>query len=147
MKWSRLLSLLLPMVMLTSCAEGGSVSMDKKSIADSSKPAGGWKEISPKELSAMMDAKDFVMVNVHTPYEGELPLTDAFIPYDLVESKLSELPPPDGKLVVYCRTGRMSQIALETLSTAGYSNLFELKGGFEAWRSEDLPFLDNRNGR
>lgn len=95
----------------------------------------------------MLDAKDFVMVNVHTPYEGELPMTDAFIPFDQVESRLSELPAVDGKLVVYCRTGRMSKIALDTLSAAGYSNLFELRGGFEAWRSEGLPFLENRNRR
>lgn len=73
MKWFRLLSAFLPMVMLTSCAQGGSVSMDNERTLDSGKGAGGWRELSPKELSAMLDAKDFVMVNVHTPYEGELP--------------------------------------------------------------------------
>lgn len=102
-----------------------------------------WTDVSPAELSVMLEQKDFVLVNVHTPYEGELPKTDAFIPYDQVGSVPEKLPGKEAKIVVYCRTGRMSQEAIRSLSAAGYSNLYQLKGGFDAWTAAGLPFTTN----
>ena len=95
---------------------------------------GRYLDILPQELKAMLEAKDFFFVNVHVPYEGEIEQTDAFIPFDQVETRLSEFPQDKGaKIVLYCRSGSMSAVAARAMVSAGYTNLYNLDGGFRAW--------------
>jgi len=80
----------------------------------------GVKEISVNQLHQMIKEKDFILVNVHVPYEGEIPQTDKFIPYNKIGEHLNELPAKNKKIVLYCRSDNMSTIAAETLTKAGY---------------------------
>ena len=41
--------------------------------------------ITVDELKTMLQSKDFVLINVHIPYEGEIPGTDVHIPYNEME--------------------------------------------------------------
>jgi hypothetical protein len=49
--------------------------------------------ISVEHLAQMLGNKDFVLINVHIPYEGEIAQTDLFIPFDEIAARISELPP------------------------------------------------------
>lgn len=98
-------------------------------------PGGTYTSVGPARLAEMLAAKDFVLVNVHVPYEGEIEGTDAFIPYDQVATRLPELPAAkDARIVVYCRSGRMSTEAARTLVGLGYMSVWELDGGMIAWK-------------
>lgn len=44
----------------------------------------GVKEITVSQLHQMIEEKDFILVNVHVPYAGEIPQTDMFIPYNKI---------------------------------------------------------------
>ncbi len=50
------------------------------------------EEITPNSLNNVLAKKDFTMINVHTPYEGEIAHTDAFIPYDEMKANEASLP-------------------------------------------------------
>lgn len=65
-------------------------------------------------------------INVHVPDEGSIRGTDLWIPFDAVEARREELPPPATPLAVYCRSGRMSAIAVKTLARLGYGDVVEL---------------------
>jgi rhodanese-related sulfurtransferase len=120
---------------LVGCA--GNVSEDGTGLKTKSY---SFTNITPEELEKMMSAKDFVMVNVHIPYEGDLPETDVSIPYNQIAQNLSQLPDDKGaKIVLYCRSGSMSTIAAKELASLGYTNVLNLEGGFNAWVAAGLP--------
>lgn len=106
---------------------------------------GRYTDILPQELDAMLQNKDFFFVNVHIPYEGEIADTDAFIPFDEVPARLTDFPQArDAKIVVYCRSGSMSAIAARDLVTAGYTNIYNLDGGFRAWSAAGYGLIEKK---
>ena len=103
---------------------------------------GHWTNITPDTLAAAMTHKDFTLLNVKTPYIGEIRGTDLYIPYDQVAGRASELPADKtAKIVVYCRTGHESAIAAQTLLDLGYTNIENLDGGMTAWTASGRPLV------
>jgi rhodanese-related sulfurtransferase len=106
----------------------------------SGKKESQYKDITAVELQSMLENKDFILVNVHVPYKGHIAQTDIFIPYDQIDQNLGMLPEDKGaKIVLYCQGGNMSTIAAKTLANLGYTNVYQLIGGFESWREAGLP--------
>ena len=97
---------------------------------------GSYQNITPVELNTMLKIKDFVFVNVHIPFAGNITGTDLSIPYDQINASenLSQLPADkSAKIILYCRSGRMSAIAAEQLVALGYTNIWNVAGGMDAW--------------
>lgn len=106
---------------------------------------GTFTNITPQELQAMLAHKDFAFINTHIPYEGEIEPTDAFVPYDALDENLGKLPADkNAKIVLYCRSDRMSTIAAKELVKKGYTNLYNLVGGMVAWERAGLPLTVNK---
>jgi rhodanese-related sulfurtransferase len=103
---------------------------------------GSFTDITPRELQTMLADKDFPLVNVHIPYDGEIEGTDLFLPFDEISDHLGELPSQrDSKIVLYCRSGSMSATAATTLVGLGYTNVWNLDGGMIAWEDGGYPLL------
>lgn len=91
----------------------------------------------------MLEDKDFPLINVHIPYEGEIESTDEFVPFNEIESNLDKFPADkDAKVVVYCRSGSMSAQAAQTLVELGYSDVWNLDGGMIAWENSGRTLLN-----
>src|SRR3990167_11357890 len=94
------------------------------------------------QLATVLKQKDFFFVNVHVPYEGEIKNTDAFIPYDTIADNLDKLPKDkNAKIVLYCRSGRMSEIAARELSQLGYTQISHLSGGMIDWKKDGYEII------
>ncbi len=96
---------------------------------------GSYTNVGPAGLASMLKSKDFPLINVHVPYEGEIEGTDQFIPYTDIQANLSKLPADkSAKIFLYCRSGNMSDIAARTLVKLGYTNVWNLDGGMIGWK-------------
>jgi len=97
---------------------------------------GTWTDVTADRLATMMGSKDFTLVNVKTPYIGEIDGTDLYIPYEQLSARAAELPASkDAKVLVYCRSGVQSAQAAQALLYLGHRNVWNLDGGMNAWTS------------
>ena len=105
--------------------------------AETESPAGRepFARLDPAAFEERMKNEQAMVINVHVPYEGELAGTDAFIPYDKIKGD-PRLPEDKAtELLLYCRTGRMSEEAAVDLHEEGYTNIAHLEGGMKAWEA------------
>ena len=130
--------------LLTAC--GGQAPTPAATSAPAPEEAvesGSSTNIPPSQQAELVKQQAFFFVNVHIPYEGEIEPTDAQIPYDQTAQQLSQYPvDKNAKIVLYCRSGRMSSIAAKELAKAGYANVWNLDGGMAAWEQQGLPLKE-----
>ncbi len=130
---------LVGLLLISACSSAtpipASVSVTGKQVQVS---GGSYTDVSVAELQTMLSHNDFTLVNVHIPFEGNIPGTDLSLAYDQIAQHLDQLPGKDAKIVLYCRSGRMSAIAAQTLVSLGYTNIWNLSGGMAAWEQAGL---------
>jgi len=85
---------------------------------------------------------DLVILDVRTPDEyaaGHVPGA-INVSHDQVEARLPELSAYRSKdVVVYCRTGRRTGLALDVLKANGFESLWHLEGDMLAWQAQNRP--------
>jgi rhodanese-related sulfurtransferase len=134
-------ALILLAALITACGQD-TLSPTEMTESGFPKNAAGYADINAQQLAEMLPERDFTLVNVHIPYEGELSQTDLFIAYNRIADNLDQLPDKDAPIVLYCRSGRMSTEAATVLARLGYSNVMELNGGFIAWEAAGHELLN-----
>lgn len=103
---------------------------------------GTYFNIDVNQLKPLLEDDSVFTVNVHIPYAGNIPGTDASIPFNQVAQNLDALPSDkDAPLVIYCRSGSMSAQASETLADLGYTRIFNVLGGMNAWKQAGNPLV------
>jgi rhodanese-related sulfurtransferase len=104
------------------------------------------EEVDPVLLKAWMDKGEAVLVDVHEPSEhaGErilgarLALLSSF--------NLTQVPQePNKKVVLHCLTGTRSAQAGRKLLAAGFAQVYNLKGGLQAWKGGGYAVEYNPN--
>ncbi len=139
MSRSIVIPILVILLVLGACTGSKATSTPVEEVGKPVQVEGGaYTDVSVAELQSMLENKDFTFVNVHIPFEGDIAGTDLSIPYDQVAQNLDELPGKEAKIVLYCRSGRMSDIAARELVSLGYSNISNLVGGMVAWEAAGL---------
>jgi rhodanese-related sulfurtransferase len=118
----------------------GSVSCGSEEPAFAPKTA-ALTRLDPEQFAARMGDAHADVINVHVPYEGELEKTNALIPFDHIVGD-PRLPEDKGsEILLYCRSGRMSEMAGEALVKEGYTNVSHLEGGMMAWEAAGKPIV------
>ena len=98
-----------------------------------------YEQITVEAAKNIMDSgEDFIILDVREQDEydsGHIP-GSILIPYLEIEEKAIEvLPDKDRQILVYCRSGRRSKIASQSLAKLGYTNIKEF-GGIIDWPYE-----------
>ena len=129
MKFIFIIFIIMSLIVLGCTAKVENLNKDRIALQNSN-----YKNMTVDELNQQLKSKDFALVDVHIPEQKHINGTDAFIPYDDIENQLDKLPQgKEAKIVLYCKTGRMSQIAAEKLAERGYTNVYNVVGGIVEW--------------
>lgn len=139
----KLASIIAVSFLLVACSSGGDAATPAAESPEPAADEAGYTVLDPAGLQQLMSDEDVYLVNVHVPYEGELPDTDAFIPYTEIADRVGELPFEGQTVVIYCRSGNMSTEAANAMVAAGAPHFYELGGGWYAWQDAQLPFEVN----
>jgi rhodanese-related sulfurtransferase len=101
----------------------------------------GVPELSPTEFSARWPAyatgRDVVLLDVREPQELAMAALSAavHIPMREIPARIDELE-RDKPLVVMCHSGRRSYAVAEYLLGLGFTEVFNLRGGIDAWSTQ-----------
>ena len=103
----------------------------------------GFYLVDPEEVNNLIESnQDIYILDVRTPYEvsmGRIPGAVSIRLNALMEN-LEELPENEEKpIYVYCRNAIRSAYATAILRVFGYSEVFNISGGFKAWEDEGYP--------
>ena len=112
------------------------------------------RQLTVQEVKASLDKapslreKGFVLVDVRTIEEhdrGAIPGTDLNIDYREIGQRHRELGAGlEDHIVVYCQSGKRSNIAADTLSDLGYKNVYNIRGSMNAWLQAGYPVSGGR---
>lgn len=132
-------------ILLTACGDdssigiiGGADGPTSIIVAEKGEKA-MYEQITAEDAKKIMDAgKEHIILDTREQDEfdeGHIPGA-ILIPYTEIENKAEEMLPDKDKLIlVYCRSGRRSKIAAESLAKLGYTNVKEF-GGIIDWPYE-----------
>ena len=97
------------------------------------------KLISPSEFAERVREENAFIVDVHTPEQTHIPGTDAVIPFDQIQANTDKLPTDKSvPIFVYCRSGSMSATAAEEIAGLGFTNVYDLAGGTNAYKESNV---------
>lgn len=115
------------------------------------------ENISVEEAKRMVERGDVFVLDVRTPSEFNsshiegatlIPVANAsgsnLSPESLLEARINEVP-KNKKVLVYCRSGHRSTSASTILVNSGYSQVYNMEGGINAWIGAGYPVLSSED--
>lgn len=103
-----------------------------------------YKSLTVDEFDSLLKGEDIQRIDVRTKEEFEEGHIDFFSLLDYVDSlfieKADSLLDKSKPVAVYCRTGRRSKQAAETLSKHGFT-VYELDRGITEWKEKDMTII------
>ncbi len=103
-------------------------------------PQEPFTRITIEEAREMLSRDDVVVIDVREPHEyarGHLPGAK-LIPVNSLFVRHQELP-KDKEIIFVCAVGQRSALACEIAAASGFSRIYNLEGGTEAWIKAGLP--------
>src|SRR5271166_6385686 len=105
------------------------------------------KQIDIDEARRMIEKPGTVLVDVRESDEwrqGHIPEAIA-IPRGFLELRIEDkVPDHKTPVILQCASGTRSLLASRALHEMGYENLYNLNGGFNAWKDKGLPWVADR---
>ena len=112
-------------------------------VASGPASASHGRQLSVQEVKGALDKapslreKGFILVDVRSVEEhdtGAIPGTDANIDFREMARRHKEIGAGlDDHIVVYCQSGKRSNVAQDTLMELGYKNVYNIRGSVNAW--------------
>ena len=143
---SKILKIIVPalalLIMTSSCAV-----IDQPQAAEEAQPDRAeeaevveYIRINASEAKELIDTREVIIVDVRTLAEFEEIRIDGSIlvpDYEIAELAPEMLPDKDALILIYCRSGRRSELAARILIDMGYTDVYDF-GGIIDWPFETI---------
>jgi rhodanese-related sulfurtransferase len=116
----------------------------------------GFENVSVHEAEGMIEEGNVFILDVRTPDEFNsshikgatlIPVSNVsgsnLSSERLLEARIDEV--PRKKVLVYCKSGRRSVSASTMLVDAGYSEVYNMEGGINAWIDAGYPVVSSED--
>jgi rhodanese-related sulfurtransferase len=129
---------------LTACGTSEKANKARTRRIRPSRVEAAYQTLSMDEFANIVEnrADEYLIINTHIPYAGEVANTDANIPYNDLDALMAAIPGKDTPVILYCRSGNMSQQASRALIEQGYTQVWDVPGGMVAWQGSGRELLD-----
>ncbi len=141
------LTMALSSMVMASCSQGAS---DNKKMINGTSVEVNDGEQTGQSVAKVITADEFeqlardtnnVLIDVRTPEEfnsGHIEGARNMNIYGTFESDIQNLDKAKTYLI-YCRSGGRSNSAMQMMKEAGFTTLYDLRGGIGAWQSSGKP--------
>ena len=94
--------------------------------------------VDAEEFATVIEQPDVVILDVRTPEEFDEGHIEGALNIDVngpdFTAEIAELD-PSTTYAVYCRSGNRSAVAVQHMSTEGFTSLYDLDGGVVSWQA------------
>ena len=100
-----------------------------------------YKDLNPNEAVNLMDDEgNLAIIDVREEKERKAGFiaNDTHIPLGKIKNTIKDLD-SNKTYLLYCRSGSRSSHAASMFTKSDFQNVYNLKGGFNAWKRSDLP--------
>ena len=97
------------------------------------------KQITPEDAKILIKDRDALMVDVRrskdyaASHVERAILADKKVVHEVIDPSDKDRP-----IICYCYMGLSSRVACKNLSKAGFTQVLNLKGGYDAWKKAQL---------
>ena len=99
-------------------------------------------QVEPQGATELINHRDALVVDVRPVADfsqGHI-INAVNLPMNAFQNQLGQLKKHQGKpIIVSCRSGAQSSQACRHLRSAGFTDVYNLKGGMLAWQNANLP--------
>lgn len=99
-------------------------------------PEKPYENVNVAEFEKLIGGKNTVLLDVRTPEETAAGKIEGAIEVNVLADDFAEkinTLDKDKTYLVYCRSGRRSLRAIDTMLAGGFTKMYNLEGGYNAW--------------
>ena len=126
--------IILMLVLITACGSTDDTSKSATHLPSSTEAE--YRTVDIETLATILEdnSDGYTIINVHIPYAGEIDGTDSNIAFNDMDALTAALPAKDTPVILYCRSGNMSEQATRALVELGYTQVWDVPGGIVSWQ-------------
>jgi rhodanese-related sulfurtransferase len=139
----RSFSFLLPVFILFACGNvGAPEEQSEGSSIEASLQEGTHENVNVEQFAQLMENELAFVLDVRTPEEWDAGFIAGahFMNYydDDFQERLGKLN-KEVPVLVYCKVGGRSGSAMDMMKGMGFTEVYNLNGGFDAWSAQGMP--------
>jgi rhodanese-related sulfurtransferase len=115
-----------------------------------SKARSGGQAVGPAEAVRLMNQGAVLLdVRSQTEFDGGHIIDARHVPQEQVAAQAADALKrfKDKVVITCCESGMRSQASARVLQSQGFTKVVNLRGGLQAWRTENLPLVKEGQGK